>query len=112
MHSLYAQRLFLVPPGDIVEHPPELPTDPSAIPDGPVAGWECYAPELQHDPQKVHGPFDPVVRREYGDPCIDVPGGRYPFFFTADSGSSFAPAPRFCWSQSGFTLRFVRKRAA
>ena len=105
-------RLFLVRPDQIVEHPTDCPVVAVEIQDGPLAGWECYAIGFERD--DVVGPFDPVVgRARDGTPTITPPGTRYAFWYTdGTKEENFEPKGRPCWHQSSQTLRFIRKREA
>jgi len=100
-------KLFCVRPEQIVERPTDCPVSAGEIPEGPLDGWECYAPGFECG--DVVGPFDPVVERGHdGTPTITPPGTRYAFWYT-DGTEDFKPKVP-CWYQSSQTLRFVRKK--
>lgn len=107
--------LFIVPPGDIHEHPPDLPTDPEQIPTGHelFKDWLVFAPDFGGHRGEFIGPVPPVVTRPYGELsrelCIQVNGSDF-WFGVRPAHCCDAPTNRPCWYQSGTTLRFVRRR--
>lgn len=113
-----ANRLFLVSPEKIVEHPPELPTDSKLIPDGIIEGWELYAPNFDGDRRIALGPLVPIVQHEENlphDAFIEVKnydrdqshGHRF-YFTTGKERGQIQIRPH--WHQSGHTLRFIKAR--
>lgn len=106
-------RLFRTMPSDLYLHPDDLPTLPSLILDGPIEGWEAYAPNYHGDPSQVIGPFVPVVNRPYTDntPVITVRTSQFQkseFIYNMENDDGQPVIP--CWYQSGNTLRFIRKK--
>lgn len=97
------QRIFMAPPGEIHEHPTDLPKVQKEIPLGPIEGWLVYAPEMKGDRSKIVGPLVAVVIRPHSDnrACIRIPG-QYDFWYDDTRPN------RLCWYQSGCTLRFIR----
>jgi hypothetical protein len=100
-------RIFsaFVSPDAVYEHPPDLPTNPKELPEGPIEGWECYA--------SVFGEFRCVRLKAEIKFEQTRDSGRVPFIRAAGSQFYFkekGPAGHPCWYQSGFTLRFVREQ--
>jgi hypothetical protein len=109
------QFLFIASPNRIVEHPLNLPDNPKEIPDGPIKGWLCFAPNHHGNPHEFIGPFQAVVTRPYDDkqPCIEVSRGEYSksqywYDHPAFGECKYHPK-RPCWQQSNSTLRFIRE---
>jgi hypothetical protein len=111
-----ARRLFMVRPSEIFEHPEGMEIERDNIPDGPIGGWEAYAPNWERGPEEIIGPFTPIVSRPCSDgvPVITVQryeNDRWPteYFFKHWNPGSDDNRP--CWYQSGATLRFIRKKS-
>jgi hypothetical protein len=105
-------RLFMVAPSEIFEHPPTLSVLKSRISDGPIVGYEAYAPRWSGGGSETIGPFEAIVISKYDDLCIAVyDGGRLESEYWYRGGKNEGGTyDRPCWYQSGSTLRFIAKR--
>lgn len=112
------QRFFMVAPQDIYEHPTNLPTKKKDIPNGPIEGWLCFAPNFRGHDREMLGPFTAVVKRPFNDErvCIEAfhsEYNRYEFWYEEvddPKNEKLALPNRNCWHQSSCTLRFIKER--
>ena len=110
-----AMLFFKTPHDKLCEHPADLPLVREEIKEGPITGWDCYAPNFKK-PQEVIGPFEAVVQRmgpnawsgSQGEVYIVAPDGTK-FFYGTESRFFIGEWRHPCWYQSETTLRFVRK---
>lgn len=93
-------RLFCTPMSEIVEHPMTLSLVKDLIPFGPVENYEAYGPDIENNPNNIIIILNPVVIKGYsGEPCIRVEYSMF-YFMSYDN--------RYCWYQSGYTLKFIK----
>lgn len=99
-------RLFGVPPNQILEHPTTLPVASKDIPEGPIKGWDCFAPQRFGNFTVVK--FEAIVRRSGDRLYIEVGEGYTKTQYWYDEGVDVDLRPNCpCWFQSGSTLRFI-----
>jgi len=111
-----ANRLFITPPDQILEHPSDLPVSIMELKDGPIEGWDCYAVDFDRGSMML-GPFTASITRNKSE-FPDVPSEPYiqvgkTYFYFHDGMTDkwqLGYCSRICWYQSGHTLRFIKKR--